>query len=245
MIPFFRKIRKKMADDNKPLKYMRYAIGEIILVVIGILIALQINNWNEERKMRKQTCFYLVGLQESLQGTRLELNRVIDKSSLAYLASDTLDRILFHKAEVPFFTLDTIIGGTMGYTIYSPNSGMISEIMNSGELELFTNKFIRNSVASWDSRLNNIGKYEVDARQIFMDYVDMIMIYSDVSNFERGKSTIIESTREEFFNDHRLLALNAAKMDMQEFLNELYHKEMVLIDSLETEIIKELEKCNS
>jgi hypothetical protein len=50
MIPFFRKIRKKMADDNKPLKYARYAIGEIVLVVIGILIALQINNWNEAKK---------------------------------------------------------------------------------------------------------------------------------------------------------------------------------------------------
>ena len=52
MIPFFRKIRKKMADDNRPSKYMRYAIGEIALVVIGILIALSINNWNEERKER-------------------------------------------------------------------------------------------------------------------------------------------------------------------------------------------------
>ena len=50
MIPFFRKIRKKMADDNKPMKYMRYAVGEIALVVIGILIALQINTWNEGRK---------------------------------------------------------------------------------------------------------------------------------------------------------------------------------------------------
>jgi hypothetical protein len=57
MINFFRRIRNqpageagKMADDNKPMKYMRYAIGEIALVVIGILIALQINTWNEERK---------------------------------------------------------------------------------------------------------------------------------------------------------------------------------------------------
>ena len=41
-----------MADDNKPMKYMRYAIGEIVLVVIGILIALQINNWNENRKQK-------------------------------------------------------------------------------------------------------------------------------------------------------------------------------------------------
>ena len=49
MIPFFRKIRKKMADDNKPLKYLRYAIGEIVLVIIGILLALQINNINSDR----------------------------------------------------------------------------------------------------------------------------------------------------------------------------------------------------
>ena len=54
MINFFRKTRKKMADDNKPIKYMRYAIGEIVLVVIGILIAIQVNNWNEKRKTEKQ-----------------------------------------------------------------------------------------------------------------------------------------------------------------------------------------------
>ncbi len=52
MIPFFRKIRKQFADDNKPLKYLRYAIGEIVLVVIGILIAIQINNWNENKKLK-------------------------------------------------------------------------------------------------------------------------------------------------------------------------------------------------
>ena len=50
MIPFFRKIRKKLADDNKPLKYLRYAIGEIVLVMVGILLALQVSNWNEKRK---------------------------------------------------------------------------------------------------------------------------------------------------------------------------------------------------
>ena len=53
MINFFRKIRKQLADDNKPLKYARYALGEILLVVVGILIALQINNWNEDRLSRQ------------------------------------------------------------------------------------------------------------------------------------------------------------------------------------------------
>jgi hypothetical protein len=50
MINFFRRIRKKLADDNKPLKYMRYAIGEILLAEVGVLIALQINNRNENKK---------------------------------------------------------------------------------------------------------------------------------------------------------------------------------------------------
>jgi len=68
MIPFFRKIRKQFADDNKPIKYMRYAIGEIVLVVIGILIALQINNWNEDRKLKKEELKILQELNNVLEG---------------------------------------------------------------------------------------------------------------------------------------------------------------------------------
>ncbi len=56
-----------MADDNKPLKYARYAIGEIALVVIGILIALQINTWNEEREKNIKLKVYLENLQQNLE----------------------------------------------------------------------------------------------------------------------------------------------------------------------------------
>ena len=54
MIKFFRKIRQNLLMENNTGKYFKYAIGEIILVVIGILIALQINNWNENNQDRKQ-----------------------------------------------------------------------------------------------------------------------------------------------------------------------------------------------
>jgi hypothetical protein len=67
MIPFFHKIRKKMADDNRPLKYMRYAIGEILLVVVGILIALYINNWNEGRIERRIEFLYFERLSDDLE----------------------------------------------------------------------------------------------------------------------------------------------------------------------------------
>ena len=58
MINFFRKIRYNLMEKNKTGKYLKYAIGEILLVVIGILIALQINTWNEERLKQKELKIY-------------------------------------------------------------------------------------------------------------------------------------------------------------------------------------------
>ena len=52
MLRFFKNIRQQLASENKVMAYLRYAIGEILLVVIGILIALQVNNWNELRKQK-------------------------------------------------------------------------------------------------------------------------------------------------------------------------------------------------
>ncbi len=68
MINLFRNVRRKLADDNQFLKYSRYAIGEIVLVVIGILIALAINNWNQERVKK-------IALQEHLKNMVEALNK--------------------------------------------------------------------------------------------------------------------------------------------------------------------------
>ena len=67
MIKFFRRIRYDLMNQNKTTKYFKYAIGEIILVVIGILIALQINNWNEGRKNKKMLGQYTNNLIEDLR----------------------------------------------------------------------------------------------------------------------------------------------------------------------------------
>ena len=77
MIKFFRKIRLTLMNENKSTKYLKYAIGEIILVVIGILIALQINNWNENRKEHKQAIQYLKEFKKDLQTDTLQFNYII------------------------------------------------------------------------------------------------------------------------------------------------------------------------
>jgi hypothetical protein len=69
MIKYFRKIRQKLLSEGKTEKYFKYAIGEIILVVIGILIALQINNWNENRKLQNEEIGMLIELKSNLETT--------------------------------------------------------------------------------------------------------------------------------------------------------------------------------
>ena len=73
MIKFFRKIRYNLMEQNKTGKYLKYAIGEIILVVIGILIALSINNWNESRKLQEEINTYLTQKLVNLHEDQLRL----------------------------------------------------------------------------------------------------------------------------------------------------------------------------
>ena len=101
MINFFRKIRKKLADDNKPLKYMRYAIGEIVLVVIGILIALQINNWNESRKINTREKNLLIELSTNLLTNVNNLKSDIDsQENSARIIHILLDHLDHQKAYI-------------------------------------------------------------------------------------------------------------------------------------------------
>jgi len=93
MIPFFRKIRKQFADDNKPLKYMRYAIGEIVLVVIGILIALQVNNWNEERSNLERFENILKELRWDLETDIVNSEKIINDEEVI----DSLSRLVLRQ----------------------------------------------------------------------------------------------------------------------------------------------------
>ena len=82
MIKFFRKIRQKLLSENKFSNYLIYAIGEIILVVIGILIALSINNWNEEKKETKELNQYLSSLKENIKEDIQVLDSLIKRREL-------------------------------------------------------------------------------------------------------------------------------------------------------------------
>jgi hypothetical protein len=104
MIKFFRKIRQKMLTENKFSKYLIYAIGEIILVVIGILIALGINNWKEERLVNLQIKTNLINLSTAINQD-LELLKEIEEVN--DFRMNSILQIL-KWTEIPLPEIDTI-----------------------------------------------------------------------------------------------------------------------------------------
>jgi hypothetical protein len=93
MIKFFRKIRQNLLKENKTRKYLKYAIGEIVLVVIGIMIALSINNWNESLKQEAKIIGALKEIHSNLSEDIIEINSIIPN----YRKEDSIINILIAK----------------------------------------------------------------------------------------------------------------------------------------------------
>ncbi len=92
MFRFFRKLRENLLAKNQASHYMLYALGEIVLVVIGILIALQINTWNEERQNRQQEKGIVSTLRQEFLTNRLVLNEVLTRLEKTRKANIALRR---------------------------------------------------------------------------------------------------------------------------------------------------------
>ncbi len=106
MIKFFRKIRQKTLTENKFSKYLLYAIGEIILVVIGILIALQVNNWNEKRKQDERFMFGLRELYGEIKSTAFYESALKDKLTFQLIR---MDSVLYKSEGIPKRRLPAMI----------------------------------------------------------------------------------------------------------------------------------------
>ena len=109
MIKFFRKIRQNLISEGKTVKYLKYAIGEIVLVVIGILIALQINNWNENRKAQEKEIKLLVELKGDLIETKEDLLTDIKKAQQILSTTNELYKAIIENrlSESNLFELPT------------------------------------------------------------------------------------------------------------------------------------------
>lgn len=177
MINFFSRIRKKLADDNRPLNYLKYAIGEILLVVIGILIALQINNWNEDQKTKAQ-------IKNSLKALKNDLaqDTLLIKERLPFIIEQyQLNESLRARVANPGATIDTLIQ-VMRYE-FNPNwsvqiiynTNTYNSLNQTGLIELISDTLrakIKNFYNKKFSLKNRVEKTTNDYQEKITSYVN-------------------------------------------------------------------------
>lgn len=146
MIKFFRHIRKRFVLENKLSKYLLYAIGEIILVVIGILIALSINNWNENRKLQREEVSLLQEVRSNLEVTlnNFRNDTLLNKQNIIQLRK--IEQYI--EEDLPYHTeLDTAFGLFGQWQSPYPITTAYTTLKTKG-LDLISNKPLRNKIVN-------------------------------------------------------------------------------------------------
>ncbi|MFD2587802.1 DUF6090 family protein [Croceitalea marina] len=170
MIKFVRKIRQNLLLENKTGKYLKYAIGEILLVVIGILIALSINNWNQSRIDKRSESKYLNDIKKEIQNNNSVLDYYI-KNRLPYKIEGLLAAKKYSEANIEIkdtiaFLNNVSKGGmiTNGLGILSRNT--FNELLSTGNFQLVSKDSIKIKVKKYywglDADEINVETYKSD-----------------------------------------------------------------------------------
>ena len=175
MIKFFRKIRYDLMEKNKTRKYLKYAIGEIVLVVIGILIALSINNWNTKRLENNRASSFMVKMQ-----TQLETNiSRLDGRIKSLKNRDSLsDNLIFIIGDDNKENIDEKIDSLVSVNIYdyhlNLNMNTLIEGRENGDLNLIKSDSLRQLIYDFSTMYESIKERERIANK---DLIDLFIPY--------------------------------------------------------------------
>lgn len=247
MLRFFRHIRQKLIQRENMRKYVWYALGEILLVVIGILIALQINNWNEERKSRSYELTMLSEVHEvlitdarvinnwipHLKDVQYSFNQLASMKKEAEINSDSL---LFHLEKIK------------GYGIAITINKAPFEAIKSGGLDRITNPDIRNNLSnlygfrieSAEEWINEVHRVELFKRNdIIYDLIEISVKPEEGSDVS---SAIILNNPEAIISHPRyneLLSRSSWPLGITiRLLSEICESMTILIEQIELELNK-------
>ena len=196
MFRFFRGLRSDAVAYGRIVRYLLYALGEIALVVIGILIALYINDRRDFQADRKQEVTYLREFHKDLEGNLEELDRVIEKSGLTTRACDSI--IAFSRrdpADISNERLMELQLEVVGYTKHMTLEGTIEDLQGSGKLAIIRNDSVRRAMATWEADMRLVRELEVDGKRSFENYLDFLDVqfpfYERSPDMESFKNTLL------------------------------------------------------
>ncbi|MAD97146.1 MAG: hypothetical protein CMB99_07470 [Flavobacteriaceae bacterium] len=251
MIKFFRKIRKKLLTENKLSRYLLYASGEIILVVIGILFALQINNWNEEHKNAKKELYTLKELRKEFKNDSVKLKSFSFLTEGKTKDGRMLKEVYLNKRTMP---PDSIIlrvffnGRVVLFESYTPT---YDELLSTGKLDLIKNEELKKLINSYKSNLEiekTFFSYEAQKRKeaynnhLFKYFEPQIM--SALWERERGEEILgYAHDIKGFFKDPETLLQINTMIGVDRELNWKYSQRTMwrivsIIESINKEIVR-------
>lgn len=163
MLRFFRIIRQRLLTENKFSKYLLYAVGEILLVVIGILIALQVNSWSEAKKLRATEMETYSSLLTSLRKDSLDLVRIIDLQSKSLEAQNKIinstAQIVLHNM-TPIEISELLFSAHNGGYSFFPKYGTYNSLISNKGINIISSESIKSELIDlydyWCRRYENV-----------------------------------------------------------------------------------------
>jgi hypothetical protein len=214
MIKLFRNFRKQLLNEGKTTKYFKYAIGEIVLVVIGILIALQINNWNSWKNDRKEEQAILKSLLREFKNNLVELERdhTLNKASL-----DALFFLLNEKREtLDPKEIDSLVGTAFNYATFDAGIGVFDETISSGKMQLIENDSLRTILSQWTGELNDLSEDALIRRDYILHNASpLFRKYIPLRNIDNALN------REDYERNYDIKPMTFANADYKGFFNSM------------------------
>lgn len=149
MIKLFRKIRQKLLRENRISKYLLYAIGEILLVVIGILIALKINNWNEYKKERALEGSLSGKIADNITDDINQYEKVLLAESIFQAQIDSFLIIIRSPFEYETSDLDKYYRSLWYFQRFTPNKGALTNLISSGKINIIENEDLLENILEY------------------------------------------------------------------------------------------------
>lgn len=150
MIRFFSRLRYQLAAENRVAKYLRYAVGEILLVVIGILIALQVNTWNQKRIAGIEEKTILKNIHSEFLENNKSIKEKLKQSDSGFQSSKILMNLVGKSEnEIEKLNIDSLLFSSLESGEFKFSENTISDLLQSGRLQLLHNEKLVNLLYEW------------------------------------------------------------------------------------------------
>ncbi len=210
MFKFFRKIRQRLLVENKLSKYLIYAIGEIVLVVIGILIALSINNWNENRKMRIEEYNYLQRIYSDLEKDSIYISErsIKSKHEVDNYYTFIHEAYKEQKTKEEFSKLVSLNWYSSDHL--SIQNSTFKEMINAGKFDLISNDSLKTDINELYRKYDIAGKHIQEFNEytvgILQELVKTVQTGTKYRNHAQDlfdEPFMFDSSEWEYINDPR------------------------------------------